>query len=414
MASASIKSKTMSLERLTRTLGPLLSEHCPALLGCATTLAKFAVFLLFLVNVRSWPFAWHIRVFRPVTGIYIQLALLRLRLLFKSRAARLREIDQWRDSLCPVGADPFNYQVKYNSWASIDDCDFNGHLSNSSYAKTMDSARFKAATAFFPMFFRAGGWMALAATHYHFIREIPMLASYEVRLSVGTWDHKWFYVIAKFVTKPSRKGKTPPKNAAEQPSPPESSPENNGTLFHASVRTPADDISMASTPLFTSETPTDTEAGPSPNTDTAQALKAAAASLASGAEPDGAVLHTISISQCCFKIGRITVPPALVFAVNGFSTPPPPASSPSVASVATGYSHADPPPHWQAAKTLRSKPLGGSWRKLKELLEGGWKDVPEGERWWETALGGVTEEKRRERLEVVRALGMGIAGARQL
>ena len=28
-------------------------------------------------------------------------------------------------------------------------------------------------------------------THYHFIREIPMLASYEVRTSIATWDQKW-------------------------------------------------------------------------------------------------------------------------------------------------------------------------------------------------------------------------------
>ena len=58
------------------------------------------------------------------------------------------------------------------------------------------------------MFFRADGWMPLSGkfytkiiyydiliffkgTHYHFIREIPMLSCYEVRTSIAAWDQKW-------------------------------------------------------------------------------------------------------------------------------------------------------------------------------------------------------------------------------
>jgi hypothetical protein len=33
--------------------------------------------------------------------------------------------------------------------------------------------------------------VAVGATHYDFIREIPMLASYEVRVSLKAWDQKW-------------------------------------------------------------------------------------------------------------------------------------------------------------------------------------------------------------------------------
>lgn len=74
-------------------------------------------------------------------------------------------------------------------------------------SQTLDSARFKAAVDMFPMFFPTGGWMALAgsssfialrclltsplATHYHFIREVPILSSYEVRTSIAAWDQKW-------------------------------------------------------------------------------------------------------------------------------------------------------------------------------------------------------------------------------
>lgn len=49
----------------------------------------------------------------------------------------------------------------------------------------------KTALAYYPSFFRVGGWIALGATHYHFLREIPVLQNYEVRLRVGSWDQKW-------------------------------------------------------------------------------------------------------------------------------------------------------------------------------------------------------------------------------
>lgn len=43
----------------------------------------------------------------------------------------------------------------------------------------------------FPIFFRAGGWIALAGTHYNFVKEIPMLAKYEVYSGIAAWDKKW-------------------------------------------------------------------------------------------------------------------------------------------------------------------------------------------------------------------------------
>ena len=133
--------------------------------------------------------------------------------------------------------------------------------------------------------------------------------------------------------------------------------------------------------------------------DTSIALKAAAARLASAAEPDGAIVHTVAVSECCFKIGRITVPPALVIAVNGLSTPPLDSGS-----SLTEYSKANPPPHWAKVKAIASAPFGGSMKKLTELFTGGWRDVPESERWWDSALTGTVEQKRKTRLEVVESL----------
>ncbi|KAG5646225.1 hypothetical protein DXG03_004051 [Asterophora parasitica] len=265
----------------------------------------------------------------------------------------------------------------------------------------MDSARFKAAIAMFPMFFRAGGWIALAATHYNFVREIPMLANYEVRLTIGPWDQKWIYVIAKFVTKPKSKSKKSDK-PSEQPASVASSSDNENSLFNASLRTPADIISTTGSPIPPSETPTSIQ-----QADTSRSLKAVAASLAAEPEADGATLHTIVVSQCCFKMGRITVPPALVLAINGFSVP-------STNASAAPYSRTNPPPHWARAKAVMSRPRGGSTRALQNLLKGGWRDVPLEDRWWDRAMGGSVEERRKQRLEVVQALGLGMSGVRNL
>jgi hypothetical protein len=111
-------------------------------------------------------------------------------------------------------------------------------MSNSSYAKTLDTARFEFALVTFLNVFHAGGWVPLGgaffsflfgscafsacppatfapflvfrlsviwpithrnklkpnpppATHYHFIREIPVFARYEIQTVIGAWDDKW-------------------------------------------------------------------------------------------------------------------------------------------------------------------------------------------------------------------------------
>lgn len=113
---------------------------------------------------------------------------------------------------------------------------FGMHLSNSSYAKVrqllvhnqfalilhyllttsaqaLDSARLRVLWRAFPAWGVSGGVIALggrfavcsdtarltvSATHYHFIREIPLFARYEVRISIASWDDKWvcFIIVA--------------------------------------------------------------------------------------------------------------------------------------------------------------------------------------------------------------------------
>ena len=123
-------------------------------------------------------------------------------------------------------------------------------------------------------------------------------------------------------------------------------------------------------------------------------------------EPDGATLHCISVSELCFKIGRITVPPALVLACEGFATPP------SSSSGTKPYSLSNPPPHFLAAQAMQKKDLAkGHLKTLQKFYKGGWRDVPEGERFWENALAGETEERRKRNLEAISGVMTGMDGA---
>ncbi|KAF8890839.1 hypothetical protein CPB84DRAFT_1963827 [Gymnopilus junonius] len=364
----------------------------------AGKVGKWVLFALFLLNIRSWPLVWHFRIFRPAIRLQSYRRWLYFLGLFRSKAASMKMEDDWMDSITPVGANPFTMFVPYRTWASFDDSDLNGHLSNSSYAKILDGARFKTAMEMFPMFFRSGGWMALAATNYHFIKEIPMLSSYEIRTSIAAWDQKWLYVISKFVRKPNGKKKFKSKKSIEETK--STTPTNGGVLPTQSVplRTPgSEDISSNGTPFIHDITATTAQ-------DTEKALEAVAAGLTastSAVEPDGAILHTIVVSRVCYKIGRITVPPAVVLGVNGFSG-------------TSGHSLASPHEGWLEAKKIMSEPYGGSTKQLKAFLTGGWKDVPEGERWWEQALGEEVEKQRVRNLGLIEGLRSSMQNARTL
>ena len=134
--------------------------------------------------------------------------------------------------------------------------------------------------------------------------------------------------------------------------------------------------------------------------DTETALKAVTAGL-TGEEPDGATLYTIVISRNCFKIGRITVPPGIVFAANGFTG-------------VSGHSLANPHPEWSEAERTMSGHLGGSAKKLKKFLTGGWRDIPESERWWDRSLGERIEAQRVKNISMIEGLRNGLEKAREL
>jgi hypothetical protein len=194
-------------------------------------------------------------------------------------------------------------------------------------------------------------------------------------------------VVAKFVTKPKHKKETP---KTEQ---------TNTKATRAA-------LSIPPTPGLPSGVSTPTTA---PTVDSVMsALKAQAPVSGPWMEPDGSIVNTVAVSQMC-----ITVPPAIVLAVNGFA-----------AHAGVPHSHANPPPHWsEHVQPLMSPLHGGSRDKFRHFLSGGWRELPEGDRWWEHALGvGVgendmragVEARRLQGLQAVGKLPTGLAGLRGL
>jgi len=77
------------------------------------------------------------------------------------KARTLQAKRRWFAEISCVGADPFECVSITKCYSGIDDCDYNGHLSNSCYAKNLDAARMRSATDVFPAIFGDGVWMAL-------------------------------------------------------------------------------------------------------------------------------------------------------------------------------------------------------------------------------------------------------------
>ncbi|KAF9645069.1 hypothetical protein BDM02DRAFT_3120809 [Thelephora ganbajun] len=336
--------------------------------------------ILVLTNINSFPFTWHYKIFRHVWSIKIRLLFYKLTLLGKSRETRKRLESAWLDRLIPIGSDPWGCGTVVKKFAGPDESDYNLHLSNSSYPKVIDEARMITAIVTFPNFYRVGGWTALGGTHFSFYREIPMFSNYEIRTNVASWDDKWLYIIHRFVSHPKkRKGRAGIEDKESRPRNPASN----------SVPVP-----ILHTPALGTNTPSSSQSLLSP-----AIMEIIAAARLRSEEPDGAMLNCVAVSETCFKIGRITVPPSIALVMNGISQPP----------TGTPYSHENPPPYWNKVKELTSDP-----RAIRAFLSGGWREVPPAERWWEHALTGSIEQTRKTNLELLDGLRRSMEGAKAL
>ncbi|KAG8892841.1 hypothetical protein FRB99_002403, partial [Tulasnella sp. 403] len=142
--------KDMVVERVKSLLYALIGPSDKSLLPFVPRPIKLLVAFVFLLNWRSWPFLWHIRVWTPVFHI-------KWDALFKTKTLAARK--RWVTEVSCVNADPFEVVSTTKCYAGVDDCDYNLHLSNSSYAKSLDAARMRTAMEIFPAIFGDGAWM---------------------------------------------------------------------------------------------------------------------------------------------------------------------------------------------------------------------------------------------------------------
>lgn len=238
-----------------RTLKALLLE--PIRINPPTWI-RILLGLIFITNIRSTPFAWHARVFYP--GIK---AVLVARTWFsptKSEALTTPSVTpRLRLETLPIGNDIFLDTSEHHMVATLDECDWNGHLSNSSYSKALDYTRMAHNSPRFLKMYYDGGWVALGGSGFSFHREVPMLASYTIRMHFEAWDDKWMYVVGRFISPAKRS--------------------NNAS---ASAKTDA----------------------------ITEMLK------------PGETLYCTSISRYVCKAGRRTIPPWLTIATSGYGTQP--------------------------------------------------------------------------------------------
>ncbi|KAH8101071.1 hypothetical protein BXZ70DRAFT_1007472 [Cristinia sonorae] len=206
---------------------------------------------LLVVNAGSLPLVWHVRVLRHMIKWHV------LRLLSPNKHLYMQHTS-------PIAQNPFASEITHNYWAGPDDCDFLGHLSNSSYAKNLDIVRMKVCVTNLHPFMLEGGFMPLAGADYAYLFEIPMFTSYEVRAKVAAWDEKWIYLYSEFITRPK-----------------------------------------VSKPRGQSQCSLSAETG-------------IPGKKPRGVRADGTKLHCVAISRYVFKLGRITVPPRIALSICGF------------------------------------------------------------------------------------------------
>ncbi|KAK7053534.1 peptidase A1 domain-containing protein [Favolaschia claudopus] len=296
-----------------------------------TTFAKYLAIALLLLNARSLPLVWHVRVFRAIIQRVCALQWHTLTHFYLGQEQKLEALRHWHERYQPIGVHPFRGEWKYHDWV---------------------------------------------ATHFFFVREIPMLSRYEVRVSIGAWDDKWIWCVCRFVKPPSRK--------------------ESGDAVKVQVQAKGEEQqadSLTTTPVESEDAERSKATGSDPDTVSRALIQRASRT----AEPDGALLYTVAVSQLCYKQGRITIPPAVVLAANGFyaapdfpsqtAQPEGKASSQTIAPNEVKF-----PPHWPAVRKITD-----SASTLKKFYAGGWRDVPEGGRWWEDAFRAC-EQERQERL----------------
>ncbi|GAA5878954.1 hypothetical protein JCM8547_003257 [Rhodosporidiobolus lusitaniae] len=166
-------------------LAVLLAARLPS--GPVDVAKKIGVVLLVL-NWRALPFYWHANFYRLIPQLYLKIW------------------TKGEEHAMAIARDPFEVKTITRNRVSVAEADYNIHMSNSSYAKVLDAARFKWMLELIGPAFGAGVWSPLAATSFTYFKEIPLGAKYEIDVHLVSYDDKWLYYVAKFTTASRRPG----------------------------------------------------------------------------------------------------------------------------------------------------------------------------------------------------------------
>jgi acyl-CoA thioesterase FadM len=172
--------------------------------GVIHYLPAIAAVLLLITFRYSLPFVWTIRVFMPYFKVRVNSLYSRISRIKNGPSKSTSALAKHERVLSAQGCDPFDDIWTWRHHATIDDCDFMGHLSNSSYPKNLDVARMEFAAHRLADFMKDGGWIALGSSSFQFHREIPVLARYSIVSRIETWNDKWLYMKNEFRGKSKR------------------------------------------------------------------------------------------------------------------------------------------------------------------------------------------------------------------
>ncbi|KDN38092.1 hypothetical protein K437DRAFT_296417 [Tilletiaria anomala UBC 951] len=249
---------------------------------------KFVLGLLLVINWRSFPLLWHFQMFGlaykyrmekfPVKSIFFPW------IKDSSAPLTLPGVEpQLKLNALPLGKNIFEdvTTLQFRAWP--DDCDWNMHLSNSSYNKSLDYVRMAHIYRTFCRSCSDGSLIALGGAAYTYHREIPIGAKYDIELRVVTWDEKWFYLLARFVSPAKRPGLADSKSI-----------QNLKQLALDATSNP--------------RVPVDKESG------------SGASSSRSSFTPKERTVYCTAISRYVFKAKRRTIPPWFTVATSGYGT----------------------------------------------------------------------------------------------
>ncbi|EJD49478.1 hypothetical protein AURDEDRAFT_182971 [Auricularia subglabra TFB-10046 SS5] len=390
---------------------------------------KLVLLALLLSHYRSLPGFWHLRVFRPVLALrlralaffsYVRLCILAAR---AARALRLPGVppasgpgilalglpgarQQFMHQLAarainaPDGPLDASVKTLTTTWASLDDCDWNWHLSNSAYNKNSDYARTDFLFAYLAPYFADGGYVALGQSDFHFVREIGIGQSYTIETRIATWDGKWLYLVGRFLSRktPAQRRKEKGKGKA-LPGGTDTPPSSSTPRTVPFAVWPPKTLFPTPTPTHSKETTATATMAKKSKEDKGQELVDMTASFTTAADdlegdvdsilsPDEAAarssstsspvrerteiveddgewtLHAVGIASYCFKHrgSRRSVPPALVLAGCGF-----------------GDGMGESPSPWDRLQRMRH---GGAAGDARRFWAGAWA-APDAEQFWE-------------------------------